>query len=75
MALDFSALQAEITRDADVNSSAATLLADLAAKVEATKGDPAAVQALADALRANSDSLAAAVAANTPSDTGGLKTK
>ncbi len=75
MALDFTALQAEITRDADVNSSAATLLADLAAKVEATKGDPAAVQALADALRANSDSLAAAVAANTPSDTGGLKTK
>ncbi len=75
MALDFTALQAEITRDADVNSSAATLLADLAAKVEATKGDPAAVQALADALRANSDSLAAAVAANTPSDTGGLRKK
>ena len=68
MALDFSALQAEITRDADVNSSAATLLADLAARVEATKGDPAAVQALADSLRANSDTLAAAVAANTPSD-------
>jgi hypothetical protein len=68
MALDFSALQAEITRDADVNSSAATLLADLAARVEATKGDPAAVQALADSLRANSDALAAAVVANTPAD-------
>ena len=67
MPLDFAALEAEITRDNDVNSSAATLLADLATRLEATKGDPAKVAELASSLRANSDLLAAAVAANTPS--------
>ena len=66
MPLDLTALQAEVSRDSDVNSSASTLISALAAAVEATKGDPAAVQALADSLRANNDSLAAAVAANTP---------
>ena len=66
MALDLSALAAEVARDNEVNTSAATLIAGLAAQVEATKGDPAAVQALADALRAQSDALAAAVVANTP---------
>lgn len=68
MALDFSGLEAELTRDNDVNSSAATLIAALATQVEATKGDPAKVQALADQLRAQSDALAAAVAANTPGE-------
>jgi hypothetical protein len=66
MALDLTALDAEITRDTDVNSSASTLITQLAAAFEAAKGDPAAVQALVDKLRANNDSLAAAVAANTP---------
>ena len=66
MALDFSELEAEVARDNDVNSSAATLLADLAARFEATSGDPAKVAELAASLRANSDALAAAVAANTP---------
>lgn len=65
MPLDFSALDAEITRDTDVNSSASTLITTLAAQFEAVKGDPAAVQALVDRLRSNNDSLAAAVAANT----------
>jgi hypothetical protein len=66
--VDLSALTAEVARDKDVNSSAATLLADLAARLEAAKADPVAIQALADALRAQSDDLAAAVAANTPAD-------
>lgn len=66
MPMDLSALQSEIERDSEVNSSAATLIAGLAAKLEEVKGDPAAIQALADQLRANSDALAAAVAANTP---------
>lgn len=65
MPLDLSALEAEVTRDTDVNSSASTLISALAAQFEAVKGDPAAIQALADKLRANNDSLAAAVAANT----------
>ncbi len=66
MALDLTQLEAEVTRDTDVNSSASTLITQLAAQFEAVKGDPAAVQALVDKLRANNDSLAAAVAANTP---------
>lgn len=63
--LDFSPIEAEVTRDTEVTSSAVTLLNDLAAKVEATAGDPAKVTELASALRANSDALAAAVQANT----------
>ena len=68
MALNMSALEAEITRDEQVNSSAATLIAAIATELEAVKGDPAAVQALADRLKANSDALAAAVAAHTPGE-------
>ena len=68
MALDLTALQAEIERDASVNNSAATLLSRLASELEAAKGDPVAIQALADQLRANSDALATAVAANTPGE-------
>jgi hypothetical protein len=64
--LDLTALQAEVTRDQGVVSSAVTLIKNLADKIEATKGDPAAVQALADSLRTSTDDLAAAVAANTP---------
>ena len=66
MALDLTALQAEVERDATVNGSAATLIEQLAAQFEAVKGDPVAVQALVDQLRANNDSLSAAVSANTP---------
>lgn len=66
MALDLTALTAEVTRDRDVNSSASTLITQLAAQFEAVKGDPAAVQALVDQLRSQNDSLASAVAANTP---------
>lgn len=69
MALDLSQLEAEVTRDNDVNSSAATLLTRLSELVAATAGDPAKVQALADQLKAQSDALAAAVTANTPAET------
>ncbi len=66
MALDLTALQAELTRDTSVTSSAVTLITDLLAKVEAAKNDPAAIQAIVDGFRTNSDALAAAVAAGTP---------
>jgi hypothetical protein len=66
MALDLSALTAEIARDNDVNSSASTLITTLASQLEAAKGDPVAIQAIVDQLRSQNDSLAAAVAANTP---------
>jgi len=73
MALDLSALESEVTRDNDVASSASTLISALATALEQTKGDPAAVQALADRLRAQTDALAAAVAANTPAGPTGPK--
>jgi hypothetical protein len=66
MALDLTQLTAELQRDNEVNSSASTLITNLAAQFEAVKGDPAAIQALVDQLRSQNDSLAAAVAANTP---------
>ena len=66
MALDFSALEAEVTRDEEVNSSAATLIARLADEIERLKGDPVALQALVDRLRTSQDALAAAVAAVPP---------
>lgn len=66
MALDFTALETEVSRDATVNGSASTLIERLAAEVEANKNDPAALQAFVDRLRGQNDALAAAVEANTP---------
>lgn len=66
MPLDLTALEAEIARDGDVDSSAATLIQRLAAEIEANKTDPAALQALVDRLRSQTDTLAAAVAAVPP---------
>lgn len=68
MALDLSQLEAEVARDEQVNSSAALLISQLAAEIEASKNDPVALQALVDRLRASQDGLAAAVAANTPAE-------
>lgn len=66
MKLDFTALEAELTRNDTVDASAKLLLETLFAEVEANKDDPAALQALVDRGRAANDALAAAVAANTP---------
>ena len=66
MPLDLSALEAEVTRDESVDSSASTLLKTLFDEVEAHKNDPVAIQALVDRVRASNDSLSAAVSANTP---------
>jgi len=66
MALDLSTLTADVTANTDAVSSATVLLGELADELRAAAGDPAAVAALADTLEANTASLAAAVAANTP---------
>lgn len=72
MAVDLSALQAEVERDRTVDESAKTLLEGLTAKINeliAASGntvDPAALQALVDSIKSNTDNLAAAVSANTP---------
>jgi len=63
---DLTALTAEVARNTEVDSSAIALLNGLAAQIEALKTDPVALQALADTMRGSSDSLAAAVVANTP---------
>jgi len=62
MAMDLTALGAELDRDRDVNSSAETLIDRLVAEVEANKNDPVALQAMVDRLKANNDTLAAKVA-------------
>ena len=64
--LDFTALEAELTRNDEVDASAKLLMETLFAEVEANKNDPAALQSLVDRGRAANDSLAAAVVANTP---------
>lgn len=69
MAGELDALKAEVARNTDVDSSAVTLLNGLAAKIQElinAGGNPADFQALADNLKNSSDSLAAAVTANTP---------
>lgn len=65
-------LQAAVANDTTVEQSAITLLQGLSAQLKAaivasaTAGDLTAVEAVAQQIDANSTSLAAAVAANTP---------
>jgi hypothetical protein len=64
------ALTAEVARQTTVNASVLALLNGLVAKLAALAAqptvDPAALQALVEAVKANDDGLAAAVTANTP---------
>lgn len=61
-------LRTEVERNSTVDSSAITLLETLADKIEQLKQNPTELQALVDSMRAQSDALAAAVVANTPSE-------
>lgn len=64
-------LKAEVARVKDVDASAVALLQGLSAKLDAAlaANDPAAIQALADELRGDTDGLAASITANTKPDT------
>lgn len=64
-------LRAQVERNTSVTDSAITLLQGLKAQLDnaIASGDPAAVQAVADNLGAETDKLAAAVTANTPAAT------
>lgn len=64
--MDLSRLQASVAAQTDVITSAETLLTSLAQAIRDSAGDPAALAALADTVDANSSSLAASVAENTP---------
>jgi uncharacterized protein YoxC len=63
-------LAAAVQRETSVVSSVTTLISGLAAQIKQTSSDPQ-VQALADQINANSDTLANAVTANTPVAAGG----
>lgn len=65
MPLDLAALEAELARNESVDDSAAALITQLMNEVEANKGNPAAIQAVVDRVRAANDKLSAAVAAGT----------
>lgn len=60
-------LQAEVSENTDVTGSAVSLINGLAQQLRdaIAANDPAALQALADQLDANSNALAAAIGANT----------
>jgi hypothetical protein len=63
---DFTALHDEVEANGDAVDSAVTLLNSLSAQLVDAADDPAEVQAIAAALAEQSDTLAAAVTANTP---------
>jgi len=72
MAADFAALEAEVARVSDVNASAIALLNGIAQRItDAVAADNLAdnteTAKLAADLQSQSDALAAAVTANTPS--------
>ena len=69
MASQLDALTAAVARNTDVTESAITLLNGLKQKLDeliAAGSDPAALQALADSLGAETQKLADAVTVNTP---------
>lgn len=69
MAGELDALKGEVSRNTDVDQSAIVLLNGLSAKIQElinNGSNPADLQALADSLKGSSDSLAAAITANTP---------
>ena len=68
MSKELDDLTAEVSRSKTVDDSVLALLAGILAKLEAAGTDPAAIAALTQELRANTDTLAAAVTANTPAD-------
>lgn len=59
-------LKAKVDAEKTVVDSAVALIKGLSAQLAAAKDDPAKVQALADALDAQTAELSAAVVANTP---------
>lgn len=57
----------KVSAQGTVIESAITLLSGLAAQLQASADDPAQIQEVIDQLNAQTDALAGAVAANTPS--------
>lgn len=66
MTAELQALITQVKANTDVEASTVVLIKGLAAKIEASKDDPAALSALAASLKTSADATAAAVVANTP---------
>ena len=66
MSAELDTLTAQVTANTDVEASAITLLNGLHALLTSAGTDPAKLSALAGSLKSSSDSLAAAIVANTP---------
>lgn len=66
MSKELDALTAEVEETKTIEQSAITLIQGLAEQIAAAKDDPAAILALSESLKAQSDALAAAISANTP---------
>ena len=63
---DLTTLTADVTTETTVMESAETLITGLAAQITAAGTDPVALKALTTTMETNASTLAAAVAANTP---------
>ena len=66
MTVAINALTVQVTANTSAEGSAVILIQGLAAQIAASASNPAAVTALAAALKTSADALAAAVVANTP---------
>ena len=64
--LDLNVLRAEIAENNDAVSSAVTLISTLVEELRAAAGNQAEIDAIVNQLDAQTATLAAAVAANTP---------
>ncbi len=60
--LDLTALETAVAADESTDNSAITVIQTLMAEVEASKADPAAIQAIVDRVNASTGKLAAAIA-------------
>lgn len=68
MADELTVLEQEVAENSTAIGSAVTLLQGLKAALDAAGTDPVKLKALSDQLSAQTDALAAAVVANTPSE-------
>lgn len=66
MRTDLTRITAEVTEMSNAVDSAVALLADLSQQIRDNATDPAALNALADALDAKGNELGEAIVANTP---------
>lgn len=65
MSKELDDLEAQVTKNEDVEKSAVVLIQGIAAQLAAAGTDPAKLKALSAGLQSSADALAAAVAANT----------